>query len=218
MVWLVRITGSGFGAIRDAPRPVGRSRLSLQQGDPVSIESFGRRLSAAILTLCLGVTAFTGPASAIVDEVRGGIYAHEPFRSGPGEGDHADINVEMVFETPAFLAWAWNPRPRLGGTLSGGDRTSLVYLDVLGWTVNLTDAVFLDIGLGGAIHDGDLKGNAPDKLYFGCRANFHQSASLGFRFTPQLSIMASIEHMSNASLCSKNDGLTNAGVRLGYSF
>ena len=184
----------------------------------MSIKSFERRISAAILTVCLGVTAFSGPASAIVDEVRGGIYAHEPFRSGHGEGDHADVNLEVVFETPSFLAWAWNPRPRLGATLRSGDRTSLVYLDVLGWTVDLTDAIFVDVGLVGAIHDGDLKGNAPSTLYFGCRANFHQSGSIGYRITPQLSLMASVEHMSNASLCSMNDGLTNAGVRLGYSF
>lgn len=183
----------------------------------MSLQLFGRRFAAGCLVFGLGIAAFAAPASAFVDEIRGGVFAHEPFRSGR-EGDHADINVEIVFESPAILAWAGKPRPRLGGTLSGSGGTSLVYLDVLGWTFDLSDTVFLDIGLGGAIHDGDLKSDAPNKLEFGCRANFHESASIGYRFTPQLSIMASIEHMSNASLCSKNDGLTNAGVRLGYSF
>ena len=89
---------------------------------------------------------------------------------------------------------------------------------MLGWTIDLTDNLFVDVSVGGALHDGNLKGNAPNERYFGCRANFHESASIGYRFTPQLSIMASVEHMSNASLCDQNDGLTNAGVRLGYSF
>jgi hypothetical protein len=30
--------------------------------------------------------------------------------------------------------------------------------------------------------------------------------------------MATVEHMSNAGLCSQNRGLTNVGVRLGYTF
>ena len=32
------------------------------------------------------------------------------------------------------------------------------------------------------------------------------------------SLMATIEHSSNAGLCSENRGLTNAGLRLGYRF
>ncbi|MBX3508967.1 acyloxyacyl hydrolase [Parvibaculum sp.] len=183
----------------------------------MSIQLFGRRVAAGCLVLGLGLAAFAAPASAFVDEVRGGVFAHDPFRSGR-ESDHADINVEMVFESPAILSWAGKPRPRLGGTLSGSGGTSLVYLDVLGWTFDLGGNVFADFGLGGAIHDGDLNGNVPGKLYFGCRANFHQSGSIGYRITPELSVMASIEHMSNGSLCSKNDGLTNIGVRFGYSF
>ncbi|MBX3446993.1 MAG: acyloxyacyl hydrolase [Parvibaculum sp.] len=183
----------------------------------MSIEIFGRRLSAAILALCLGVTAFSAPASAIVDEVRVGVFAHDPFARN-GESSHADINAEIVFESPSFMSWAFNPRPRLGGTLSGDGGTSLVYLDLLGWTFDLGGNFFIDAAVGGAVHDGELKGNAPNTRYFGCRANFHQSASIGYRFTPQLSLMASVEHMSNASLCDQNDGLTNAGVRLGYSF
>lgn len=181
------------------------------------IELFGRRFAAGCLAVCFGAVSFSTPASAFVDEIRGGIFAHDPF-SSTREDDHADVNVELVFEAPSFLSWAGNPRPRLGGTLSGGPGTSLVYFDLLGWTFNLTDNLFIDGAIGGAIHDGDLKGNAPNKRYFGCRANFHQSGSIGYRITPQLSIMASVEHMSNASLCSQNDGLTNAGVRLGYSF
>jgi lipid A 3-O-deacylase len=183
----------------------------------VSIEFFGRRLAAGCLALCLGVASFSAPASAFVDEVRGGIFAHDPF-SSTSEGDNADINAEIVFESPDFMSWAFNPRPRLGFTLSGNGGTSLVYLDLLGWTFDLTDSIFIDAAVGGALHDGSLKGNRAGERYFGCRANFHQSASIGYRFSPQLSIMASVEHMSNASLCDQNDGLTNAGVRLGYAF
>ncbi|HCX68877.1 MAG TPA: acyloxyacyl hydrolase, partial [Rhodobiaceae bacterium] len=39
-----------------------------------------------------------------------------------------------------------------------------------------------------------------------------------YRITSALSVMASIEHISNAWLCSANDGLTNVGMRIGYRF
>jgi hypothetical protein len=52
----------------------------------------------------------------------------------------------------------------------------------------------------------------------GCAVTFRESATAGFRITQNWSIMATVEHMSNAGLCVENRGLTNAGLRLGYTF
>lgn len=175
-----------------------------------------RRLAAGAVALSLAAVSFAAPAGAFVNEIRGGVYAHDQF--GPAhEPDNADINGEILFDSPDFLSWMFSPRPRFGGTMSGNGGTSIVYLD-LGWTIDLGTKFFLDGSVGGAWHDGRLRGSTNGENQYGCRLNFHESGSIGYRVTPALSIMASIEHISNASLCSVNDGLTNIGMRIGYSF
>jgi hypothetical protein len=50
------------------------------------------------------------------------------------------------------------------------------------------------------------------------RYTFEKSASLGYRRTEHWSVMATIEHSSNAGLCGTNRGLTNGGARIGLHF
>jgi lipid A 3-O-deacylase len=158
--------------------------------------------------------------SASATEIRMGGYYHGIRAAVPHQReDHGlDFNAEILFNSPEWLSWLGSPRPQLGTTIAHHG-TSLTYAG-LDWTVDLSDKVFFDIGFGGAIHDGRLDGNAPNnnENRYGCRALFHENLSIGYRLTESASIMASIEHMSNASLCDYNEGLTNAGVRLGYSF
>jgi len=166
--------------------------------------------------LGLPVLANPYPAFSELHEVRAGVYAHD--LTGPAhERDGVDINGEILFRSPDFLAWAFAPRPRLGGTVSTNGGTSLAYAD-LGWTIGLTDRIFTDLSIGGAIHDGSLGGSSPRDNAYGCRVNFHETLSLGYRVAPTVSVMLSAEHMSNARLCKNNDGLTNLGIRLGYAF
>lgn len=193
------------------------SSVAKIRGFSVKMNIFGRRLVAGAVAACL-MTVLSGPASAFVNEVRGGFYAHDMF--GPAhEDDGLDLTGEVIFDTPSFLAWAFNPRPRLGGTLNTNGDTSLIYFDPFGWTIDIGESpFFLDASIGAAIHDGRIHGSVPGENQYGCRANFHETASLGYRVAPNVSVMASIEHISNAGLCSVNDGLTNIGMRVGYSF
>ena len=39
-----------------------------------------------------------------------------------------------------------------------------------------------------------------------------------YRLSQSVSLMGTIEHVSNAGFCERNRGLTNMGLRLGYSF
>ena len=72
------------------------------------------------------------------------------------------------------------------------------------------------------MHNGNTQSNLAlvpsDRNALGCSPLFRESASVGYRFTPSWSIMATIEHLSNAGICAQNRGLTNVGVRLGYTF
>lgn len=156
-------------------------------------------------------------SSASATEIRMGAYAHDLKVFTPAmEEDGVDFNAEILFDSPSWLEWAWSPRLQFGTTIAHHG-TSMTYAG-LDWTVNLSDAIFADLGFGAAIHDGRLRGYAPNENRYGCRANFHENFSIGYRLTDAVSVMASIEHMSNLSLCDYNEGLTNAGVRLGYSF
>ena len=60
-----------------------------------------------------------------LDEIRLGVYAHDPW--SPEEGS-ADLNVELLFGKPwgGDADW-WLPRPHVGGTINLAGKTSTVY-------------------------------------------------------------------------------------------
>jgi lipid A 3-O-deacylase len=169
------------------------------------------------LSVCAVVVLAAVPAANAM-EFRAGGYAHglKVFAPHAREPHGLDYNAEVLFDSPSWLSWLGNVRPMIGGTLAKHG-TSLVYAGG-DWTIDLTDAIFFDFSLGFAAHDGRLDGYESSENRYGCRVNFHESINLGYRLTDSLSIMASMEHMSNLSLCDYNEGLTNAGVRFGYSF
>lgn len=195
---------------------MGRPPAERNWGPPVKKNLLRPGIAGHLLVASLALAVCALPASAGVNEVRGGLYAHD--LAGPAhEEDAIDLNGEILFDSPDFLSWAFAPRPRLGATVNTRGDTSLAYLD-LGWTIDFTEVLFLDFSVGGAVHDGELDTNARNENNYGCRANFHESISLGYRVSPAWSIMVTAEHMSNAWLCDPNDGLTNVGARIGYSF
>lgn len=151
-------------------------------------------------------------------EVRGGVFAHDP--SSPEQGS-ADLNLEALSPRLFSTGSAWDvliPRAHVGGTINFNGKTSHGYAG-LTWTYDVTQQLFVEVSLGGALHNGKTDRIVPvNHNALGCSPLFRESASIGYRFTPAWSVMATVEHLSNAGLCSNNRGLTNAGVRLGYSF
>ncbi len=172
-------------------------------------------------------TAFVAtsmPASATddwVDELRLGVYDHSTQLFGTRhETSDPDINAEALFKSPDWLSWAAGPRPMIGANINTGGGTSIGYAG-LAWDWNFTDALFLEGTFGGAIHDGNTSGSTGagrDRNNYGCRVMFHETASVGWRFDEHNSLMLTADHMSNASLCSSNPGLTDVGVQYGYKF
>lgn len=157
----------------------------------------------------------------ILDEVRLGVFAHDP---GSPESGSVDINAELLSSRLPLIdpssGWNWlNPRLHIGGTVNTAGDTSHAYAG-LTWTADITNWMFIEGSFGGAIHSGETGAVVPiDRSALGCNPLFRESASLGFRFGGNWSAMATIEHLSNAGLCSNgNRGLTNYGARLGYRF
>ncbi len=186
------------------------------------------RASRAVAGVIVGVLSFAAAANAgpqakskafpAIDEVRFGIYATNLDGANNIDGDIA-INGEVLFGrlrsdySSPIWQFLLNPRPHIGFSVNPKGEVSQAYVG-FSRDFYLTDRVFFESGFGAAIHDGPTDDNNSDSL--GCPVLFHESATLGVELDAQMRIMATVEHSSNAGLCSENQGLTNAGVRLGY--
>lgn len=162
-------------------------------------------------------TLMASPPS-FLSEVRFGVSAQDP--DGPESGS-ANLTGEILSVRPWTSADPvlnlFIPRLHLGGSLNLDGRTSFGYAG-LTWTFDVTPSLFVEGSFGGAVHNGETDPVTPHHDALGCRALFRESGSLGFRVTPNWSVMATVEHLSNAGLCSNNRGLTNVGMRIGYTF
>jgi hypothetical protein len=156
-------------------------------------------------------------------EVRFGGFMHGV---GSAEKDTWDVNGEIVL--PQFfgkdpLGW-WSfllPRLHAGANVNTGGKTSVVYAGFL-WTMPITQSLFVEGFVDGALHNGSVTGSATHNA-LGCEAQFHVGGSVGYRFNPQWSVMFTFDHLSNGSgiglsNCNRNQGLNNYGFRIGYTF
>ena len=132
-----------------------------------------------------------------------------------------DLNVELLWRPFDLGDWNWigQIRPHLGATVNFGGYESQVYAG-LSWTHFIAGGpVFIEGSLGGTIHNGALSGVAYPARNLGCSVLFRESASLGYQFSEQGSVMLTVDHSSHAGLCGPtNMGLTNLGVRVGWKF
>jgi lipid A 3-O-deacylase len=162
-----------------------------------------------------------GPArgGGFISELRLGGFVHDPLSPESGS---VDVNGEILFAKPFTgsdaLTDALIPRPHIGGTANFTGKTSHAYAG-LSWTYDITSKLFVEGSLGGAVHNGKTGPlPVPGHNALGCRAGFREAASLGYRVSGQWSLMGTVEHVSNGGRCTQNRGLTNMGLRLGYSF
>ena len=159
----------------------------------------------------------------LFNEVRLGGFAHGV---GNPERGTFDVNVEaltrrfdLIPTTDPFWK-ALAPRLHLGASINTAGLTSQGYIG-LTWTYDVTQRIFVEGSLGGSVNDGRTGYDAftpYNRAKLGCHVLFRESASVGYRLTENWSVMATVDHISNGTLCGLNRGLNNVGVRLGYSF
>lgn len=193
-----------------------------------------RLAGMAILTgLFLGQSSWTGDARAadapstskgIVDEVKLGVLAHDVGFLGNHREKGADVNAEVLFTAPSFLKILWSPRPQLGLDVNGSGGTDSFYAG-LAWDYTVTqrvfgasDALFLQGSLGLAGQDGAIDTRDPHRKSLGSAVLFRESAEAGWRFSQPFSLSLFIDHISNAGIFKRNEGLTSVGTRIGYKF
>src|SRR5262245_55495849 len=89
-------------------------------------------------------------------EVRGGVLAHDvpDLWAGFSLEGGVDINGELLFGRGLpFLGGTL--RPALGASINTEGYTSRAYLDAR-WEIEWQSGVFLGLGLGAAVHNGEL--------------------------------------------------------------
>lgn len=152
-------------------------------------------------------------------EIRGGVMYHDTMNRESG----VDLNAEYLSRFAAFdlfvpgLKWRASIRPHVGASVNTAGDTSFVY-GGYSLTLDLTDRFFIEGSFGGMAHNGVHVSPDKSRLSLGCNVMFRESASLGVRVTDQINVSAMVEHGSNAGLCEANNGITNVGMRLGYTF
>lgn len=171
----------------------------------------------SMLLMVLAVTHTVKAEDSIFSEVRGGVYAHDISFWSFNRESGTDINGEVLFVSPSFLDAIWSPRPHLGATVNTSGDTSIGYAG-LTWEWNLPANFFIDANLGGAVHNGKLDTNDSNRKSLGSPVLFRLGAALGYNLTEKVNISVQFEHVSNAYLANPNEGMDNAGLRLGYRF
>ena len=200
----------------------------------VATKSFRMTLLRQIFSIAIlvaGAGSFTGSAYAseyvpdllspsLIDEFRLGVQSHDLSRDENG----VNLNAEVLFRRPNIyygnrvLTFFLNPRFHIGGSLNTAGDTSKAYAGAT-WDYRLTNNMFVEASFGGVIHDGDLnRASGANTPALGCRVMFRESASAGIELTESMRVMVTIDHISNASLCKFNDGLTTLGARIGFKF
>ncbi len=180
------------------------------------------RLSAVLL---VGTALLAQPVVAGdfgLSELRAGVMSHsaDPF-TVENLSRVQDVNFEALFTAPYLDMFTWldgELRVSVGGTANFGGLESMAHVG-LNWHVPIMDSpAWVELTLGGAIHNGALSGAVLPARDLGCRALFYEAGSIGVDVADNASIMLTLEHASSAELCHPNRGLTNLGVRAGVKF
>lgn len=185
----------------------------------------------AMAGVAVGVTSTAN--AGIVDEARVGLTAHNICVIDCDNADKEDgpnLSAEVVFESPDFLSWAFEPRPYLVLSANLSGNTSFAG-GGLQWSFNLTDKLSVEPGIGYVFHDGVNENpfvqGTPESTQFGeenvlmgSDDQFRTSLALNYQFSEKWGAQVMFEHLSHGQILGdgRNQGLDNLGLRLTYTF
>ena len=186
---------------------------------PAAARAVSDRVPPAIARSLAAVEPGSGREGilGILSEVRVGFLAHDHGPVSRNEESGFDGNFELLFVSPTVLDVIWSPRPHVGVSVNSDGDTSQAYAG-LSWEWSFWGNWFAGFSLGGSVHDGETETTAVDRKELGCHLLFRESVEVGYRFGGRHGISAFLDHISNAKLCSANEGLENFGIRYGYRF
>jgi lipid A 3-O-deacylase len=179
----------------------------------------------AALAIALGLSTGARADGFILSEARLGVYAHDASLFGHQKESGADIGMELLFQPIPIL---WEPRPVIGGLVNTDGETDQAYIG-LTWTwdfaqnvLNDGDGFYAEATLGGGWNDGKINVTNPveqeSRKSLGSHILFREDADLGYHINPVWSVAISYNHISNADLATRNEGINDIGVRVGMKF
>jgi len=178
-----------------------------------------RVLAALLLLLGLPLNASAGDPLFGIHQVRVGVMMHDVsgLLSRNHKEDGFDSGLELVFDRKIAELWSGVIRPNLGFTWNNRGETSKAYAGVIGrWTF---DSPFsFEFAFGGTVHTGERESRDPDKKELGSKLLFRSSLELGWSVAEHQQISLYYDHISNAGLAHKNQGMDLVGLRWGWTF
>jgi hypothetical protein len=137
------------------------------------------------------------------------------------EAGTVDVMVDALL--PAFnlgkalSSEAFSIHPQIGADINTQGKTSAAFAGFAA-VVHLPAKFKIEADLGGSVNNGKTTSSDSSRSELGCTVLFREALGIGYQITKEVSVLGFAEHMSNANLCTPNNGITNFGVKLGYSF
>jgi|GEM_PF-3833448 len=184
-------------------------------------------LAGSVWLWMAGVMTPAQARARVLDEFWIGGFAHDVDHIGAGrESNTADIQIEIDSARPSALRAIGSPR--INFTLSENS-AGLTNFGAIGftWDRRLWKKLEGSFDLGIALTDGVTGRDAPsgssvrpERLLLGSKAQFREAAGLAWRVSDRWSIGVEFVHLSNGHILARdhNDGVNDAGLRLGYRF
>jgi len=185
-------------------------------------------LAGIAVALAAAIPGAARADDGVFDEFRLGVFEHDASVLGHQKESGEDIGAELLFTSPSLLEIIGSPRPVIGALFNTAGQTDQAYAG-LTWTwdflhnVLMTgDGFYVEGTLGGGVNNGHINVTDPyesqHEKSLGSNVLFREDIDLGYRFTPRWSLALSYNHISNADLATRNEGLNDIGVRLGMKF
>lgn len=172
-------------------------------------------------------------ARADVTEAHVGVMAHNICVTNCKNADKEDgpnIEMQLSFDSPSFLSWAFSPEPYVMASVSTSGDTSFGGFGVE-WRWDFAEGWALEPGVGYVVHDGELENpHAPgtpaaaafaeEHVQLGSRDLFRTSLALTRDLPGPWEVQVQFEHLSHGQILGsgRNQGIDELGIRLGYRF
>jgi lipid A 3-O-deacylase len=152
-------------------------------------------------------------------EIRFGVLAHDVdgLWSGSKKEDGVDYNFEIILRRHCLSFLKGSVCPNSGVNINSQGDTSRLYLGLL-WEHEIKSGIFIDIGLGATLHNGELETSDPEKKELGSRVLFRIPIEIGYALNKHHRLLITFENISNAYLANPNEGMDSLGLRYGYRF
>jgi lipid A 3-O-deacylase len=173
------------------------------------------------------------PAAADINSVHVGVLVHNICVTDCKNADKEDgpaVEFQVNWDSPELLNWALSPEPYAVASLNVAGETSFVGVG-LEWHWEFADGWALSPGLGYVIHNGEKESPYPqgsaesaafseEHVLLGSRDLFRTSLGLSRDFGERWEAELFFSHLSHGQIIGSghNQGLDQAGVRIGYSF